>query len=75
MAQTTQVIQAKTLDYFFSLRKLHRVALQPIVELATGELHEYECLFRPNMPMLPQSIASIVQAAIDTERSVELECS
>jgi EAL domain-containing protein (putative c-di-GMP-specific phosphodiesterase class I) len=73
MSQTTHVIQAKTLDYFFSLRKLHAVAFQPIVELATGELHEYECLFRPNMPMLPQSIASIVQAAIDTERSIELD--
>ena len=73
MAQTTQVIQTKTLDYFFSLRKLHAVAFQPIVELATGGLHEYECLFRPNMPMLPQSISSIVQAAIDTDRSIELD--
>jgi EAL domain-containing protein (putative c-di-GMP-specific phosphodiesterase class I) len=73
MAQTTQVIQTKTLDYFFSLRTLHTVAFQPIVELASGELHEYECLFRPNMPMLPQSIASIVQAAIDTDRSIELD--
>jgi EAL domain-containing protein (putative c-di-GMP-specific phosphodiesterase class I) len=73
MAQTTQEIQTKTLDYFFSLRKLHSVAFQPIVELATGELHEWECLFRPNMPMLPQSIGSIVQAAIDTDRSIELD--
>ena len=73
MAQTTQVIQTKTLDYFFSLRKLHAVAFQPIVELAGGGLYEYECLFRPNMPMLPQSIASIVQAAIDTDRSIELD--
>ena len=60
MAQSTQVVQTKMLDYFFSLRTMHRVAFQPIVELATGELHEYECLFRPQMPMLPQSIASIV---------------
>jgi EAL domain-containing protein (putative c-di-GMP-specific phosphodiesterase class I) len=73
MAQTTQVIQTKTLDYFFSLRTLHTVAFQPIVDLASGELHEYECLFRPNMPMLPQSISSIVQAAIDTDRSIELD--
>src|SRR5688572_11420871 len=73
MAQSTQVIQTKTLDYFFSLRMLHNVAFQPIVELASGELHEYECLFRPNMPMLPQSIGSIVQAAIDTDRSIELD--
>lgn len=73
MAQTTQVVQTKTLDYFFSLRKLHGVAFQPIVRLDTGELHEYECLFRPSMPMLPQSITAIVQAAIDTERSIELD--
>ena len=43
------------------------------MELASGELHEYECLFRPSMPMLPQSIGSIVQAAIDTDRSIELD--
>jgi EAL domain-containing protein (putative c-di-GMP-specific phosphodiesterase class I) len=73
MAQSTQVVQTKTLDYFFNLRNKHAVQFQPIVELATGQLHEYECLFRPEMPMLPQSISSIVQAAIDTERSVELD--
>ena len=53
MAQSTQVVQTKMLDYFFSLRKLHTFAYQPIVTLATGELYEYECLFRPQMPMLP----------------------
>jgi EAL domain-containing protein (putative c-di-GMP-specific phosphodiesterase class I) len=73
MAQSPQVVQTKMLDYFFSLRKLHRVAFQPIVALATGTLYEYECLFRPNMPMLPQSITSVVQAAISTDRSVELD--
>ena len=73
MSQTTQEVQTKTLDYFFSLRKVHSVAFQPIVELATGELHEWECLFRPKMPMVPQSIAAIVQAAIDTDRSIELD--
>jgi EAL domain-containing protein (putative c-di-GMP-specific phosphodiesterase class I) len=73
MAQSTQVVQTKTLDYFFNLRNVHQVAFQPIVELATGALYEYECLFRPNMPMLPQSISSIVHAAIDTDRSIELD--
>ncbi len=73
MAPSTQLIQTKTLDYFFSLRKLHGVAFQPIVELSTGVVYEYECLFRPEMPMLPQSISAIVQAAIDTDRSVELD--
>jgi EAL domain-containing protein (putative c-di-GMP-specific phosphodiesterase class I) len=73
MAQSTQVVQTKTLDYFFNLRNKHSIQFQPILELATGELHEYECLFRPDMPMLPQSISAIVQAAIDTDRSVELD--
>jgi EAL domain-containing protein (putative c-di-GMP-specific phosphodiesterase class I) len=73
MAQSTQVVQTKMLDYFFSLRKVHRIAFQPIVNLETGELYEYECLFRPDMPMLPQSISSVVQAAINTDRGVELD--
>ncbi len=73
MAPTRHVIQTKMLDYFFSLRRLHAVAFQPIVDLGTGDLYEYECLFRPDMPMLPQSIGSIVQAAIDTDRAVELD--
>jgi EAL domain-containing protein (putative c-di-GMP-specific phosphodiesterase class I) len=73
MAQSTHVAQTKTLDYFFSLKNLHDVYFQPIVEIATGELHEYECLFRPVMPMLPQSITAIVHAGIDTDRSVELD--
>jgi EAL domain-containing protein (putative c-di-GMP-specific phosphodiesterase class I) len=73
MSPSSQLVQMKTLDYFFSLRNVHQVAFQPIVELATGRLHEYECLFRPNMPMLPQSISAIVHAAIDTGRSVELD--
>lgn len=73
MAQTTQAIQTRTLDYFFSLRNNHEVAFQPIVALATGEIEEFECLFRPVMPMLPQTVTSIVQAAIDTNRTVELD--
>jgi EAL domain-containing protein (putative c-di-GMP-specific phosphodiesterase class I) len=73
MAQSMQLVQTKTLDYFFNLRNNHAVQFQPIVELATNRLHEYECLFRPDMPMLPQSISAIVQAAIDTDRSVELD--
>jgi EAL domain-containing protein (putative c-di-GMP-specific phosphodiesterase class I) len=72
MAQTTQVVQTKLLDLFFHLNS-HHVHFQPIVSLRTGELHEYECLFRPEMPQVPQSITSIVQAAIDTHRSVELD--
>ena len=73
MAQTTQTIQTKMLDYFFAWRDRHATAFQPIVDMRTGEAIEYECLFRPDMPMLPQSISAIVQAALDTERSIELD--
>lgn len=73
MAQSSHVVQTKMLDYFFSLRTLHQVAFQPIVEMKTGLVHEYECLFRPEMPMLPQSITSVVGAAIHTNRAVELD--
>lgn len=73
MGQSPQAIESKTLDYFFNLKNLHGVEFQPIVELGSGTVHEYECLFRPNMPMLPQTITAIVQAGIDTERSVELD--
>jgi EAL domain-containing protein (putative c-di-GMP-specific phosphodiesterase class I) len=73
MGQTVQTVQTKALDYFFACRNLHGVEYQPIVELATGRIHEYECLFRPLMPNLPRSISAIVQAAIDTDRSIELD--
>ncbi|HXG39906.1 MAG TPA: EAL domain-containing protein [Candidatus Limnocylindrales bacterium] len=73
MAQSTQIVQTKTLDYFFNLRNNHEIVFQPIVALDSGRLHEYECLFRPVMPMLPQTVGAIVQAAIATDRSVELD--
>jgi EAL domain-containing protein (putative c-di-GMP-specific phosphodiesterase class I) len=73
MGRTVQVIQTKALDYFFACRNLHGVEFQPIVQLSSGRVHEYECLFRPLMPNLPSSISGIVQAAIDTDRSVELD--
>ena len=73
MAQTGQLMQTKMLDYFFTLKNFHTIAYQPMVELATGDLVEYECLFRPQMPGLQQSISNIVQAAIDTDRTIELD--
>jgi EAL domain-containing protein (putative c-di-GMP-specific phosphodiesterase class I) len=73
MAPTGHMIQTKMLDYFFTLRNLHAIAYQPIVELATGRLVEYECLFRPQMPGLQTTISNVVQAAIDTGRTIELD--
>jgi EAL domain-containing protein (putative c-di-GMP-specific phosphodiesterase class I) len=73
MAQSSQMMQSKMLDYFFTLKNLHGLAYQPIVELASGRLVEYECLFRPQMPGLQTSISSVVQAAVDTGRTIELD--
>jgi EAL domain-containing protein (putative c-di-GMP-specific phosphodiesterase class I) len=73
MAQSSQMMQSKMLDYFFTLKNVHAIAYQPIVELTTGRLVEYECLFRPQMPGLQTSISSVVQAAVDTGRTIELD--
>lgn len=73
MAKTSQLVQMKMLDYFFTLRNVHAIAYQPIVDLRTGDLVEYECLFRPEMPGLQTSITNVVQAAIDTGRTIELD--
>ena len=72
MSQTVHEIQSKLLNLFFAIRT-HEVYFQPIVEIATGELHEYECLFRPKMPRHPASITSVVEAAIATGRAIELD--
>ncbi len=72
MSQTVQAVQSKMLDLFFAMRT-HAVHFQPIVDLASGELHEYECLFRPNMPRHPTSISAVVEAAIATDRAIELD--
>lgn len=72
MAQSTAVVQTKLLDLFFHLSS-HAVAFQPIVDVQTGGVYEYECLFRPQVGPLPATISSIVAAAIETERSVELD--
>jgi EAL domain-containing protein (putative c-di-GMP-specific phosphodiesterase class I) len=73
MAQSSQMMQSKMLDYFFTLKNVHGLAYQPIVALSSGALVEYECLFRPQMPGLQTSIGSVVQAAVDTGRTIELD--
>lgn len=73
MARSAEVLQTKMLDHFFVLRNTHSVAFQPIVDLGTGCVLEYECLFRPHMPTVQASIGAVVQAAIDTNRAAELD--
>jgi EAL domain-containing protein (putative c-di-GMP-specific phosphodiesterase class I) len=73
MDEAPEVAKRKVLDYFFALKEHHHVEFQPIVDLRTMEAHEWECLFRPQMPMLPQTIGSIVDAALAAKRPVELD--
>ena len=73
MDETPEIAKRKILDYFFALKENHHVEFQPIVDLRTMQAHEWECLFRPYMPMLPQSISSIVDAAIVSRRPVDFD--
>jgi EAL domain-containing protein (putative c-di-GMP-specific phosphodiesterase class I) len=73
MDESPEIAKRKVLDYFFALRANHHVEFQPIVDLQTMQAHEWECLFRPHMPMLPQSISSIVDAALVAKRPVDLD--
>jgi EAL domain-containing protein (putative c-di-GMP-specific phosphodiesterase class I) len=71
--ETPEIAKRKVLDYFFALKENHHVEFQPIVDLRTMEAHEWECLFRPHMPMLPQTIGSIVDAALAAKRPVDFD--
>jgi EAL domain-containing protein (putative c-di-GMP-specific phosphodiesterase class I) len=73
LVEAPEVAKRKVLDYFFALRDHHHVEFQPIVDLRTLQAHEWECLFRPQMPMLPQTISAIVDAALVAKRPVELD--
>ena len=71
--ETPELAQRKVLDYFFALKENHHVEFQPIVDLRTMQAHEWECLFRPHMPMLPQTIGAIVDAALAAKRPVDFD--
>ena len=74
MAQTTQVVQTKTLDYFFSLRNAPPGRLP--ADRRAGDRRRSTstsaCSGRTCRCCRSRS-ASIVQAAIDTGRSIELD--
>jgi EAL domain-containing protein (putative c-di-GMP-specific phosphodiesterase class I) len=71
--ETPEIAKNKILDYFFALKENHHVEFQPIVDLRTMQASEWECLFRPHMPMLPQTIGSIVDAALVAQRPVDFD--
>jgi EAL domain-containing protein (putative c-di-GMP-specific phosphodiesterase class I) len=71
--ETPEIAKRKVLDYFFALKANHHVEFQPIVDLKTMQAHEWECLFRPHMPMQPQTISAIVDAALVAKRPVDFD--
>ena len=73
MAQSTQVVQTKMLDYFFSLRKLHTIAFQPIVTLVDRRAVRVRVPVPPAHADAAAVDRSVVQAAINTDRGVELD--
>jgi len=73
MDETPEIAKRKVLDYFFALKDNHHVEFQPIVDLRTMHAHEWECLFRPQMPMLPQTISAMVEAALVAKRPVDFD--
>ena len=73
MAETPEIAKRKVLDYFFALKENHHVEFQPIVDLRTMQAREWECLFRPHMPMLPHTISAIVDAALVARRPVDFD--
>ena len=73
MDETPEIAKRKVLDYFFALKENHHVEFQPIVDLRTMHASEWECLFRPLLPMLPQTISSMVEAALTAKRPVDFD--
>jgi len=73
MDEDPEFAKRKVLDYFFALKTNHHVEFQPIVDLTTMDAHEWECLFRPYMPLQPQTISSIVDAALVARRTVDFD--
>jgi EAL domain-containing protein (putative c-di-GMP-specific phosphodiesterase class I) len=73
LEESPELAKRRVLDYFFAVRADHYVEFQPIVDLRTMQAHEWECLFRPQMPMLPQSISSVVDAAVVDKRPVDFD--
>jgi EAL domain-containing protein (putative c-di-GMP-specific phosphodiesterase class I) len=73
MDETPEIAKRRVLDYFFALKANHHVEFQPIVDLKTMQAHEWECLFRPHMPMQPQTISAIVDAALVAKRPVDFD--
>lgn len=73
MGRTQAVVATKLLDLFFALRANHEIVFQPIVDLATFRTRGHECLLRPASMIPAITVTDVVNAALATSRSVELD--
>ncbi|MGZ6272687.1 MAG: EAL domain-containing protein, partial [Candidatus Limnocylindrales bacterium] len=72
MGETPEIASRKILWLFFACQQ-HHVEFQPIVDLATFEANEWECLFRLSPGMGSATISDIVNAALQANRPLDLD--
>ena len=72
LGEPPEIASRKLLSIFFSSAG-HHVEFQPIVDLTTLRAGEWECLFRPSPTVPHQSISAVVDAAIRSNRPLELD--
>jgi len=72
LGEPPEIASRKLLNSFFSTPG-HHVEFQPVVDLATFRATEWECLFRLSSTMGPQTISAVVNAALRSNRPLELD--
>ncbi len=72
MGETPEITSRKLMSLFFACHE-HHVEFQPIADLSTLKAHEWECLFRLSPGMGSKTISDIVEAALKSDRPVDLD--
>jgi EAL domain-containing protein (putative c-di-GMP-specific phosphodiesterase class I) len=72
MGESPEIASRKILSLFFACHE-HHVEFQPIVDLGTFKAEEWECLFRLSPGMGSKSISDVVDAALRTNRPLDLD--
>ena len=72
MGETPEITSRKLMSLFFACHE-HHVEFQPIADLTTLKAHEWECLFRLSPGMGSKTISDIVEAALKSNRPVDLD--
>jgi EAL domain-containing protein (putative c-di-GMP-specific phosphodiesterase class I) len=72
MGESPEIASRKILSLFFACHE-HHVEFQPIVDLGTFKANEWECLFRLSPGMGSKCISDVVEAALKTNRPLDLD--